>query len=250
LGRGGSDITAVAIAAALEADKCEIMTDVDGIFTSNPRLVIDAQKITELSLDEMLDLAELGSQVLKSSAVEFAKRHNIKIFVGSSFTGKIGTIVTNEALDKKRIVGIAIDNDIILVNIENLSKSDSLFFFQKMADAKIGIKFIWQQENKNRFIIESDDLPQVKAILDKRKNKIKTSFNEEIGLVSVIGVGIGFKTETTARLFQILNTMRIIPEVYSFSETRITFGFLKKNIQEVANTFHHYLISEEKYAKV
>ncbi len=100
LGRGGSDTTAIALAAALNAEKCEIMTDVDGVYTANPQDVPEAKKLDEVSYDEMLELSDAGAQVLKTSAVEFAKRHNIKIEVGSSFTGEIGTIITNGNLDK------------------------------------------------------------------------------------------------------------------------------------------------------
>jgi aspartate kinase len=246
LGRGGSDITAVAIAAALSADKCEIMTDVDGIFTSNPRMIIDAQKISELSLDEMLDLAELGSQVLKTSAVEFAKRHNIKIHVGSSYTGKIGTIVTTEALDKRPITGIAVDKDVALLTISNCSPRDTYQFLKNIAREKVGVKHIWQDGQSAKILLEPDDLPQVRELIQHYNSAWNITFNEELAVISVIGTGIGFKTDIISELFQLLDEMNIIPETYGFSESRISLGIQKDIVKSVAEKFHHFLFTGKK----
>ncbi len=250
LGRGGSDTTAVALAAALGAERCEIMTDVEGIYTANPNKIADAQLIPELSHDEMLDLAELGSQVLKSSAVEFAKRHNINIHVGSSFSGKIGTIVTSNVLDRNRTTGIAIDDDIILVKLANGSRKSYLSCILNLAREGIGVRYLWQDNQICKFITKTEDLSNVKKIVDSQEENILLSVEDQITLVSLVGTGINFTSDVMTKVLSILDDMNISPETYSFSETRISVGLHKKYVNEVASNLHQTLIVQNSFAKV
>ena len=250
LGRGGSDTTAVALSAALGAERCEIMTDVDGIYTANPNKITGAQLIPELSHDEMLDLAELGSQVLKSSAVEFAKRHNINIHVGSSFSGKIGTIVTNNVLDRNRTTGIVIDDDTILVKLTNGSRKSYLSCILNLAREGISVRYLWQDDQICKFIAKAEDLSNVKKIVDSQEENILLSIGEKITLVSVVGTGINFKSDIMTKVLSILDDMNISPETYSFSETRISIGLQKKYVNDVASNLHQTLILQNSYAKV
>lgn len=242
LGRGGSDTTAVALAAALEAERCEIMTDVDGIYTANPSKIKEARLISELSHDEMLDLAELGSQVLKSSAVEFAKRHQVKIHVGSSFTGKIGTIVTNNPMDKNRTTGIAIDDDISVIKLKNGSKQTYFSCISECVKDGIGVRYLWQDDQVCKFITKTEDLPSLRKIVESQKEKILLSADEKLSLLSVIGSSINFGSDIMAKLLGVFQEMDILPETYTFSETRISFCLPSKYVQEVATNIHNTLI--------
>ncbi|MFQ5864609.1 MAG: aspartate kinase [bacterium] len=253
LGRGGSDTTAVALAAALNAERCEIMTDVDGVYTANPQVVPNAQRISEITYDEMLDMADLGAQVLKASAVEFAKRHNIKIYVGSSSTGYIGTIITHGKLDKQRVTGVAVDENVVLISLNHSTKQSYFSIIKSLAEEGVATKFIGKSGKSCFFILKDEDLETAKSIIESHKRKranILMSLNQDIGLLSVIGVGINFGTDIMAKMMKIFDAMSVFPETYNFSETRLSFGIKKQHLKEVASTIHDTLIIHSNYAKV
>jgi aspartate kinase len=253
LGRGGSDTTAVALAAALEAERCEIMSDVDGVYTADPELVPSAQRIPEISYDEMLDMADLGTQVLKGSAVEFAKRHNIQIDVGSSFTGYIGTIITQGVLDKKRVTGLATDENVVLISLTHINKQSYFSIIKSLAEEGVATKFIGKSGEECFIILKHEDLETAKNIVESEKkntSKILMSLNPNIGLLSVVGVGINFGTDIMAKTMNIFEAMSLYPEVYNFSETRLSFGIQKQYLKEAASKIHDTLIIDNSYEKV
>src|SRR3954463_12544337 len=148
LGRGGSDLTAIALAAAIKADKCEIYTDVDGVYTADPRVVKDARKLTEISYDEMLELASLGSKVMQSRSVEFAAKYNVVFEVRSSFNNNPGTIVKQEVAYMEKVVvrGVAVDKDQAKVTVSNIADKpgSAAKVFKALAEAHINVDMIVQ----------------------------------------------------------------------------------------------------------
>ncbi|MFQ6115528.1 MAG: aspartate kinase [bacterium] len=253
LGRGGSDTTAVALAAALNAERCEIMTDVDGVYTANPQVVHSAQRISEITYEEMLDMADLGAQVLKASAVEFAKRHNIKIYIGSSFTGYIGTIITDGSLDKKRVTGVAVDEDVVLISLNHATKEPCFKIIKSLAEEGVAVKFIWKNGPGCSFILKEEDLETAKNIIESNKTNMakgRVSFNQKVGLLSVVGVGINFGTDVMAKTMKIFEAMSLFPEAYNFSETRLSFAIEKQHLKQAASRIHDTLIIQSNYEKV
>lgn len=245
LGRGGSDTTAVALAAALHAEKCEIMTDVDGVYTANPQVVPNAKILDTISYDEMLDLAGTGAQVLKASAVEFAKRHNIKIEVGSSFTGAIGTIITDGHLDKNRVTGISHDDKVVFVTMKNDINGAAPSTIKALAEEGVAVKGVWHFEDTCYFLVKKGNLEMTKEILaqqQKSSPNLVVEFNHDIGLLSISGVGINFGTDVMAKVTGVFKEMGVYPLTYHFSETRLSFGIKKNVLKEATNRIHGELI--------
>lgn len=243
LGRGGSDTTAVALAAALNAERCEIMTDVDGIYTANPRKVKEARLIPEITHGEMLDMAELGSQVLKSSAVEFAQRHNIKIHVGSSFTGKIGTIVTDGKLDRRRVTGIAIDENVVLLTA-NIRNAKSRFgLIRTFSQEGVVVRYLNMSETGCTLIFKKDDIEVARQIF-AGQSVIDISENADIGLLSIVGVGINFETDVMNRALAVFSELKLTPEICNFSETRLSFAVNQRHLESLSNKMHSEFLSE------
>jgi aspartate kinase len=241
LGRGGSDTTAVALAAALNAEKCEIMTDVDGVYTANPRIVEKAKRLSEVSYDEMLELADTGAQVLKASAVEFAKRHNIEIHVGSSFTGKIGTIITDGKLDKNRVTGIAVDKNISLLNLTDSKSNSSLSLIKTLAREGIAVKFIVQMNGMCSIVLNSGDLNAARELILKHPSKYTFRENKNFGVLSIVGVGINFGTDVMSKITESFDRIGITPRFFNFSETRLSFGVKQDELSRAANHIHSTL---------
>lgn len=244
LGRGGSDTTAIALAAALDAEKCEIMTDVDGIYSANPQEVAEAKKLDKVSYDEMLELADSGAQVLQASAVEFAKRHNIKIEVGSSFTGQIGTIITNGVLDKNRITGVSYDEKIVLIKMKHAENGATTTTIKKLAHEGVAVKGVWNSDQACSFLIRKENLETTKEILREQQNAwpyMSVELDSDIGLVSVSGVGINFGTDVMAKVAGVFSKMAIQPLTYQFSETRLSFAVERSVLKEAVKRIHEEL---------
>lgn len=239
LGRGGSDTTAVALTAALNAERCEILTDVDGIYTGNPRTVIDAKLISEMTHDEMLDMAEFGSHVLNSAAVEFAKRHNIKIYVGSSFTGKIGTIVTDDPLDRGHVTGVTVDENVVLLELNDRIKETNFSLISDLVREGIAVKFILESRDMCSIVLKKEDLAAAKNLIGDLS---QVAIHEETGLISVIGVGINFETHIMGTILNVFAEMSLIPRLYCLSETRLSFGIMKDSLEEAASKIHRALL--------
>ncbi|MFQ5675560.1 MAG: aspartate kinase, partial [bacterium] len=248
LGRGGSDTTAVALAAALNADKCEIMTDVDGVYTANPQVVPNAKRLAEISYDEMLDLADSGAQILKASAVEFAKRHKIKIELGSSFTGKVGTIITDAKLDRNRVTGISSDENVILVTMRQAGNETVSEVINTLATRGVPVKGFWCFEDHCSFLVVRDHQDTTASILKtvrKLSPDMTVEFDNQVAVLSISGTGINFGTDIMEKVTRIFAELKVKPLTYQLSETRLSFTISKDIVKKAVDKMHNILILDQ-----
>jgi aspartate kinase len=238
LGRGGSDTTAVALAAALSADVCEIYTDVDGVFSADPRIVPNAKQLKTITYEEMLEMAASGAKVLMLRCVEYARRYDVPIHVRSSFSGKPGTMVTNdqegEDVEQAIIRGVAHDRSEAKVTVVGCPDKPGLAaaVFRTVADAGVNIDMVVQVtahattgRTDITFTAPKTDAPIAVAALQKVKEEIgfeQTLFDEHIGKVSLIGAGMKSHPGVSARFFGALGDAGVNIEIISTSEIRIS----------------------------
>jgi len=233
LGRGGSNVTLVAIAAALGAE-CENYTDVDGVYTADPRIVPNARKISRISYDEMLELASLGANVLHNRAVEFAKKYDVPIHVRSSLSNRKGTWIVSQTEDMERIVvsGAALKKDLAAVTLKNVPDRPGMAaeVFHALAAAGIVVDDIIQTEPVPKlatisFTIELADLPDVQAVCGKlcKKHKAMTwEARKDLAKVSAVGLGMRIHTGVAERMFATLAKARINIRNITTSEIKIS----------------------------
>lgn len=234
LGRGGSDTSAVALAAALGVRDCEIYTDVDGVYTADPRVVGGARKLNEISYDEMLELARLGAGVLHSRSVEFGKKYNVRIHVRSSFNRNEGTIVKprEEMMEKFTMSGVTSKSDEVKFNIYGIPDCPGIAqkIFTVLGEEKIYVNMIVQSTGKDgkadiSFTVLKKDIDRVKAISEKIKTELKgdeVTFQENIAIVSAVGVGMLSSAGVAGKLFKILSDHNINIQMISTSEIGIS----------------------------
>jgi len=234
LGRGGSDTTAVAIAAALKADECEIFTDVDGIYTTDPRIFKNAAKMERISYDEMLELASLGAGVMHPRAVEFGKKYDVKIHVRSSSQQTLGTIITHEVPQMEGVVvsGATVQKDlaeIALVGVDN-EPGNAAKIFAHLAKAKVVINDIIQTEVSEKkanlsFTMNVSDLQAAKDAVEEIKDEIKCQsifVRDDIAQVSVVGVGMRIHYGVAETMFGALSKAKVNIDSITTSEIRIS----------------------------
>jgi len=234
LGRGGSDLTAIAMAAALKADLCEIYTDVDGVYTADPRIVPHAKKIQELSYDEMLELASLGAKVMQARSVEFAKKFKVKFVVRSSFNHNPGTIITEEHSDMEDVVirGVSLDKNQAKVTIIGVPDKPGVAagLFGALAEAGTNVDMIVQNVSLEgttdmTFTIARDDLRTAKKVIEAQVAAIGAkSYTAKDGIskLSVVGIGMRSHTGVAATLFAALAGAGINIQVVTTSEIKIS----------------------------
>lgn len=256
LGRGGSDTTAVALAAALDAEVCEIYTDVDGVFTADPRVVKKARKIDWISSEDMLELAASGSKVLLHRCVEYARRYNIPIHVRSSFSGLPGTWVSNEnpqgdeQVEHAIISGVAHDVSEAKITVVGVpdKPGEAAAIFRAIADAEINIDMIVQNVSAASTGLTdiSFTLPKTeghKAIdaLEKAKGQIgfdSLRYDDQIGKISLVGAGMKTNPGVTASFFQALSDAGVNIELISTSEIRISVVTRQDDVNEAVRAVH------------
>ncbi|GHE66280.1 MULTISPECIES: aspartate kinase [Streptomyces] len=256
LGRGGSDTTAVALAAALDAEVCEIYTDVDGVFTADPRVVKKARKIDWISSEDMLELAASGSKVLLHRCVEYARRYNIPIHVRSSFSGLPGTWVSNEnpqgdaQVEHAIISGVAHDVSEAKITVVGVpdKPGEAAAIFRAIADAEINIDMIVQNVSAASTGLTdiSFTLPKAeghKAIdaLEKAKGQIgfdSLRYDDQIGKISLVGAGMKTNPGVTASFFQALSDAGVNIELISTSEIRISVVTRQDDVNEAVRAVH------------
>ena len=234
LGRGGSDTTAVAIAAVLHADKCQIFTDVEGVFTADPRKVPNARKLDEITYDEMLELASLGAQVLHNRSVEMAKRYNVDLEVLSSYVRKPGTKVKEvvKTVEQMKISGIAKDTNVARITVVGLPDEPGVAFkvFRVMGKAKINIDIIIQSSGKDgtndiSFVVAKGDVDATVAALEEYKTAIgfnSVSVDSSVAKVSIVGAGMMNSSGIAALMFEALYEKRINIDMISTSEIKVS----------------------------
>lgn len=250
LGRGGSDTSAVALAAALEADLCQIYTDVDGVYTADPRHVKGARKLDEVTYNEMLELATLGAQVLHNRSVELAKKYNVKLEVLSSFTGHPGTKVKGVAkrMEKTAVSSVAKDKDIAriaLVGVPN-EVGTSFKVFSLLAQNHINVDIILQgighEEGKDIcFTVAEGDLKKAAELLESHKAELRFArleTNADIAKVSVVGSGMINNSGVAAKLFEALYDAHININMISTSEIKISVLVDKKDADRAVQAVH------------
>lgn len=250
LGRGGSDLTAIALAAACQADKCEIYTDVDGVYSADPRIVKTARKIDEISYDEMLELASLGSKVMQSRSVEFAKKYGVVFEVRSSFNHNPGTIVKEEVSYMEKVVvrGVAVDKDQAKVVISNLpdKPAAAATIFTALADAGVNVDMIVQNVAHTggvdlTFTVQRDDAVSATRVLPPVLAKLGggqvTSF-DNIAKLSVVGVGMRTHAGVAATLFTALGNAGINIQLIGTSEIKITVAVDRAKADEAMRAAH------------
>src|SRR3954463_10014357 len=249
LGRGGSDLTAIALAAAIKADKCEIYTDVDGVYTADPRVVKNARKLPEISYDEMLELASLGSKVMQSRSVEFAAKYGVVFEVRSSFNNNPGTIVKQEVAYMEKVVvrGVAVDKDQAKVVVSNIADKPGTAakVFRALADANVNVDMIVQNIGRGGVANLTFTVPQTETTKAQKSlaGVLKevggeVTVDEKIAKLSVVGVGMRTHSGVAATLFEALAKAKINLELISTSEIKISVVIAKDAADEAARVAH------------
>ena len=249
LGRGGSDLTAVAIAGAIEADLCEIYTDVDGIYTTDPRIEPKAKKLSAISYDEMLELASLGAKVLQNRSVEMAKKLNVNLVSRSSFTPDVeGTLITKEEeiMEKPIVSGIALDRSQVRVGMYGVTDRPGIAsaIFTALADANINVDMIVQTVGVDGktdldFTIPTTDWEICKTVMEKFKGETENiDYNDKICKVSIVGVGMKSHTGVASKAFTALGSENINIRIISTSEIKISMIIDEKYAELAVRALH------------
>lgn len=249
LGRGGSDTTAVALAAVLHADKCEIYTDVDGIYTADPRVVKNARKLDAITYDEMLELATVGAKVLHGRSVEMAKKYGVELVVRSSLNRSEGTVVKEKVkMEKMLITGVAADKNTARISAIGVEDKPGTAFkiFNTMSKNHINVDIILQSVGREgtkdiSFTVSEDDLEPALQILEEHKEALtiqQISYNRDVAKISVVGAGMMSNPGVAAKMFESLYNSRININMISTSEIRITVLVDEKDIDKAMNAVH------------
>jgi aspartate kinase len=250
LGRGGSDLTAIALAAAVKADKCEIYTDVDGVYTADPRVVKDARKLAEISYDEMLELASSGSKVMQSRSVEFAKKYDVVFEVRSSFNHNPGTIVKEEVAYMEQVVvrGVAVDKDQAKIIVSNIpdKPGSAAKVFRALAEANVIVDMIVQNIGHHgvanlTFTVPQGDSHRAREALEPVFTELgggEVAIHDQIAKLSVVGVGMKTHSGVAATLFQTLADQGVNIELISTSEIKISVVIAASRADAAARAAH------------
>ena len=234
LGRGGSDTSAVALASVLHADLCQIYTDVDGIYTADPRMVPGARKLDEITYDEMLELASLGAQVLHNRSVEMAKRYNVNLEVLSSFSGKPGTKVKEvvKTMEKTHVSGVARDKNVARFALVGLEDAPGIAFkiFSLLARNKVNVDLILQSIGRDStkdisFTLNKNDMDLARKLLEENKESIgfdHIDVTDHIAKVSIVGAGMMNNPGVAATMFEALYSAGINISMISTSEIKVS----------------------------
>ena len=249
LGRGGSDTTAVALAAALHADSCEIFTDVDGVYTADPRIVKNARKMKEITYDEMLDLATLGAGVLHNRSVELAKKYGVQLVVRSSLSEAEGTVVKEDVKVERMLVsGVAADKNVTRISAVGLADKPGVAFkmFDALAKANINVDMILQSIGRDNskditFTIPRDMTDEALKVLEEKKAALgaqEIKYRTDVAKVSVVGAGMMSNPGVAAKMFECLFNANININMISTSEIRVTVLIDEKEVEKAMNAAH------------
>ena len=256
LGRGGSDTSGVALAAALNADVCEIYTDVDGVYTSDPRIVPQAHKLPRIAFDEMLELASLGAKVLQIRSVEFAKRYRVPVHVRSSFNEEEGTWVVEEdrTMEEVSVAGVAHDRDQAKLTVLRVPDRPGLAarVFGPIARANIVVDMIIQNASADgttdvTFTVPRGDYQKAKTLVDATAREIGAqgvTGETDVAKVSIVGVGMRTHAGIAARMFEVLAAEGINIQMISTSEIKISVVIDEKYTELAVRTLHDALVTK------
>ena len=250
LGRGGSDLSAVAVAAALKADMCDIYTDVDGVYTTDPNMVPQARKLDRISYDEMLELASLGAKVLQTRSVEFAKKYNVPVRVLSSFNDNPGTLVTKEDSDMEKVVvsGVAYDKNQVKVTVQGVPDKPGVAakIFNTISDNNIVVDMIIQNVGEGgltdmSFTVPKTDAKKINEVMKKIVAEIGAkgvAVKEDIAKVSIVGVGMRSHSGVASKMFSAMAKEGINIMMISTSEIKISIVIDAKYTELAVRVLH------------
>ncbi|MDH5661509.1 MAG: aspartate kinase [Elusimicrobiota bacterium] len=251
LGRGGSDLTAVALASVLKADQCEVYTDVAGVYTADPRIVPDARKIDRISYEEMLELASLGAQVMVPRSIHVANKFGVDIHVRSSFNDEEGTVITREVSRMEEVVvsGVAYDKDMVKVAITDVPDRPGIAakIFGALGEAKINVDMIIQSSavgtgvNSISFTVARGALKKTLDIMEKVKKEIGAKglvYDDGVAKVSIVGVGMRTHSGVASKMFSVLAEENINIEMISTSEIKISCVIKEKDTEKAVRAIH------------
>ena len=248
LGRGGSDATAVALAADLEADECEIYTDVDGVFTADPRVVPNARKIDEITYEEMLELATGGARVLMPRAVEFGRRYSIPIHVRSSFHGRPGTLVKEDTMEEPIVRGVAHDTSEAKITIHAVPDNPGVAaaIFEPLAEAGVNVDMIVQNVSHDGVTDISFTVPNRQIDLARHVSNdaaddvgaLRVDVDDNIAKVSLVGAGMKTESGVAAKMFRVLSSHNINIEMLSTSLIRISCVVRGEEVESAVRGLH------------
>ena len=256
LGRGGSDTSAVALAAALRADLCQIYTDVDGVYTADPRTVRGARKLEEITFDEMLELASLGAQVLHNRSVEMAQRYNVNMEVISSFSGHPGTKVKEvvKTMEKTHVSGVAKDKNVARIALVGLADQPGIAFkiFSLLAKKDINVDIILQSIGRDEskdisFTVARSDADEAKAVMEEHREAIgfqSIELNKQIAKVSIVGAGMAHNAGVACKMFEALSSAGININMISTSEIKISVLVDERDADRAVQAIHDRFFSE------
>lgn len=256
LGRGGSDTSAVALAAALHADLCQIYTDVDGVYTADPRHVKGARKLDEITYDEMLELASLGAQVLHNRSVEMAKRYNVNMEVLSSFSGKPGTKVKEvvKNMEKLHVSGVAKDKNVARIALVGLADQPGIAFkvFSLLAKKNINVDIILQSIGRNAtkdisFTVSKDSMAEAERVM--RENQESLGFHgievtDKIAKISIVGAGMVNNAGVACKMFEALYSAGINISMISTSEIKVSVLVDERDADRAVQAIHDKFFDE------
>lgn len=251
LGRGGSDLTAIALAAALDADICQIFTDVDGVYTADPRVVVDARKLQRICYEEMLELASNGSKVMQSRSVEFAQKYGVAFEVRSSFNDQPGTIVKDfeKTMEDAVVSGVALDRTQTRVTVSGLPDTPAAFaeIFDALGDAAVSVDMIVKNLGRNdgtanlTFSVNSDQVGAAEKVINSALKKLGSgSFRSsgQIAKISIVGVGMTSHPGVAGTLFRALSSAGINSELITTSEIKISVGIAPDQADAAVRAVH------------
>ncbi len=256
LGRGGSDTSAVALAASLHADLCQIYTDVDGVYTADPRTVKGARKLEEITYDEMLELASLGAQVLHNRSVEMAKRYNVNMEVLSSFSGKPGTKVKEvvKTVEKSHVSGVAKDKNVSRLALVGLADQPGIAFkiFSLLAKHKINVDIILQSIGRDdskdiSFTVARSDGEEAKRIMEENREAIgfqTVELNDHVAKVSIVGAGMANNAGVACKMFEALFSAGVNINMISTSEIKVSVLLDEREADLAVQAVHDRFFTE------
>ena len=250
LGRGGSDTTAVAMAAALKADECRIYTDVDGVYTADPRIVPDARRLQQITVEEMLELSSLGAKVLQTRSVEFAGKYKVPLRVLSSFESGKGTLITYEVnkMEQPLIAGIAYNRDEAKLTIRGVPDQPGVAstIFGQISDAHVNVDMIIQNVAQDgttdlTFTVNRSEYPHARSILEKISAELKAREvvgDDQLAKISIVGVGMRSHAGIASTMFEAMATEGINIELISTSEIKISIGVADRYVELAVRALH------------
>ncbi|NLJ96779.1 MAG: aspartate kinase [Clostridiales bacterium] len=257
LGRGGSDTTAVALAAALHADRCEIYTDVDGVYTADPRIVTAAKKLNEITYDEMLEMASLGAGVLHNRSVEMAKKYGVKLVVRSSLNLSEGTEVKEVVnMEKMLVSGVVADKNTARIAVIGLEDQPGVAFklFNHLARHNVNVDIILQSIGRDgtkdiSFTVKEDDLDEAVATIERHRQTSlkcnKVDVERGVAKVSIVGAGMMSNAGVAAKMFEALYDVGVNIKMISTSEIRVTVLIDEMHVEKAMNAVHEkFLLSQ------